>query len=85
MADNDFDSVDIDDPCALLPIYKKALFELETGQAIARGKFGSDDIEFSRADMGRLTRRVAQLENECAIKQGKPRQNRRRAMRAGFR
>ena len=82
----DFSDPDGPDPCALLPHYRRALAELETGQAAVRVKVDDhDEVEYQRANVSQLRLRVAELEDACRLKNGMRRKRRRRAFRASFR
>lgn len=77
-----FDGIDINDPCAVWPVMQEALDRLLVGETEVRARFGSDEVEFGRGNIGELRRRVAELKAECAAKGGKIR---RHAIRGGFR
>ncbi len=82
MADGSiFDGIDMNDPCAVWPVMQAALDRLLVGEGFVRAKFGEDDVEFGRANIAELRRRIADLKTECAAKSGKVR---RHAIRGGF-
>lgn len=81
MAGSIFDNIDMSDPCAVWPKMQEALDRLLVGEGFVRAKFGEDDVEFGRANIAALQRRIADLKAECAAKSGRVR---RHAIRGGF-
>lgn len=83
-----FDTVDYDDPCALLAVMRPAYYKMIAGQSAMQvtytgGNGTTKTVMFHRTDLSRLSTLITRLEAECAEKQGKPR--RRFAIRAGGR
>lgn len=81
MAGSIFDGIDMTNPCAVWPVMQAALDRLLIGESVVRARFGEDDVEFGRASIAALQRRIADLKAECAAKSGKVR---RHAIRGGF-
>lgn len=81
MAGSIFDGIDMKDPCAVWPVMEMALDRLLVGEAVARARFGEDDITFDRSNIAELRRRIAELKADCAAKAGRVR---RHAIRGGF-
>jgi len=69
------------DPCLVWPVMQTALDKLLVGEGLALGRFGEDELQFSKADIPALKSRIADLKAECAAVGGT---RRRRAFRAGF-
>ncbi|WP_378952091.1 hypothetical protein [Mesorhizobium sp. ANAO-SY3R2] len=71
------------DPCVALRALRPAYMKLSVGQGVANVTFRDRKVEFHRADFGAFGALIAQLESECATKQG--RGARRFAITAGYR
>lgn len=83
-----FDTLDYDDPCAILAAMRPAYYRLMAGQSAQQvtytaGNGTSKTVMFHRTDATRLATLITKLEAECAEKQGKAR--RRFAIRGGGR
>ena len=63
-----FDGIDMSDPCAVWPKLQQALDSLLAGEQVVRAKFGDDEQEFQRVDIGTLQSRIQTLKVECASK-----------------
>lgn len=70
------------DPCAALQALRPALMKLRVQGQVQEVKFRDRDLKFARSDVNDLQALVAQLESECAAKQGK--RSPRRAIRAAY-
>jgi hypothetical protein len=63
----------VDDPCALLPQLRAALYQLLSGQARAQVRNGDQWLTWHRSDVKTLQHEVRRLENICgyAANQGR--------------
>lgn len=77
-----FDGIDMNDPCKVWPKMQEALDRLLVGEGVVRARFGEDDVEFARSNIGALQKRIAELKAECAAKTSG--RVRRHAIRGGF-
>jgi hypothetical protein len=64
-------TVDINDPCAVAAELKKVELIVATGGAVALTRFGSDEVQWTRADLGSLRGLIGRYEGACAAKSGK--------------
>lgn len=71
------------DPCAALKILRPAYMKLVVGGTVARVTFRDRTVEYHRTDLVSFKALIAQLESDCAAKQG--RAGRRHAITAGAR
>jgi hypothetical protein len=71
------------DPCAALRAMRPAFMQLASGQGEQKITFRDRDVWFHRADLSQFRALIAQLESECAAKNGTTRQ--RFAITAGAR
>lgn len=58
------------DPCAALQALRPALMKLRVQGQVQEVKFRDRDLKFGRNDVNDLQALVAQLESECAAKNG---------------
>lgn len=65
-----FDGVDTSDPCQMWPVLQDVLDKLLAGEMSVRGRFGDDEQEWQRTDIGALRQRIRELKHDCAVKQG---------------
>lgn len=71
----DFDALDYDDPCALLAALRPARMRLIAGSAVTEVRQSDGRMmKLEKGDLDALGRLVAQLEDECRVKQGLRRQ-----------
>lgn len=69
-----FEALDYDDPCALLQTLRPVRMRLITGNGVAEVRQSDGrTMKLQSADLAALDRLIAQLENDCAVKQGKRR------------
>jgi hypothetical protein len=59
------------DPCAVLQAIRPVYMEMLTSPGVKRVKFRDRDTEFQTGDIAGLAGLVAQMESECAAKQGR--------------
>jgi hypothetical protein len=82
----DYDGIfgDIDyDPCAALAALRPAYMKLRAGGGVAEITFRDRTTKFHAAELKEFGALIAQLESECAAKQG--RRPKRLAITAGYR
>lgn len=79
-----FDGIDLDDPCAVWPVLRKAYLELLAGRRVSRVRIGVDDVTFSAGDLNAVERTMNALKAECEARTSGV-THRRRAFSAGFR
>lgn len=63
-------TVDIDDPCAVATELRKVELILATGGGVALTRFGSDEVQWTRARLADLQGLIQRYENACAAKSG---------------
>lgn len=71
------------DPCAALAALRPAYMRLRAEKSVARVTFRDRTVEYHREDIAELGTLIAQLESECAAKQGRSKP--RAAITAGYR
>lgn len=64
-------TVDISDPCAVAVELKKAEIILATGGSVALTRFGSDEVQWTRANLADIQSLIRRYEAACAAKSGK--------------
>lgn len=64
------------DPCGEAQALRKALRDLALGVAVARVRFGEDDVTFRTGDRGLLQDLLADAERRCREAQGDKRRRR---------
>ncbi|TIR24021.1 MAG: hypothetical protein E5X34_13275 [Mesorhizobium sp.] len=82
----DFDAifgVDEYDPCEALRALRPAYMKLSVGGQVTEITFRDRTTKYSAGDFRKLEAIIAQLESECAKKQGRP--SKRSAITAGYR
>ncbi len=65
-----FDGVDLSDPCAVLPIVRKAYYTLLTGNSTTSVTFGDRHMTKTPSDLAALREEIRRLEIQCAQAQG---------------
>lgn len=63
-------TVDINDPCAVVLELKKVELTIVTGGAVAMTRFGSDEVQWTAANLGRLRELIQRYERDCAARSG---------------
>lgn len=63
--------VDADDPCAVAAALRKVELVVATGGGVSMTRFGSDEVQWTMANVGRLGALIARYENACATKSGR--------------
>jgi hypothetical protein len=66
-----FDGIDMSDPCALLPKFQELHDRLIAGENVVKARFGDDEKEWQRGDVSAIAKRIRELKNECALRQGR--------------
>lgn len=64
-------TVDINDPCAVVLELKKVELTIVTGGAVAMTRFGSDEVQWTAANLGRLRELIQRYEHDCAARSGR--------------
>lgn len=64
-------TVDIDDPCAVATELRKVELVVATGGSVAMTRFGSDEVQWSTANLKALRDLIARYEGKCAAQSGK--------------
>jgi hypothetical protein len=64
-------AVDIDDACAVASELKKVELIVATGGSVALTRFGSDEVQWTMANLGRLRELIQRYEGACAAKSGR--------------
>lgn len=64
-------TVDINDPCAVATELKKVELVIATGGGVALTRFGSDEVQWTSANLGRLQELIQRYDGACAAKSGK--------------
>lgn len=64
-------TVDINDPCAVAAELKKVELIIATGGSVALTRFGTDEVQWTRANLGDLQALIRRYEGQCAAKSGK--------------
>ncbi|CAM5576713.1 hypothetical protein MAUB1S_09700 [Mycolicibacterium aubagnense] len=62
-------TVDIDDPCAVARELRKVELIVATGGAVSMTRFGSDEVQWSQANLKSLRDLIAYYEGKCAANQ----------------
>jgi hypothetical protein len=78
MADPDFT-----DPCVTANWLRSIYYARIAGEAVSELRFGERSIKYATMDEAKMRAAIQQLDEECAIKTGKP--PRRHAIRLGAR
>jgi len=63
-------TVDIDDPCAVATELRKVELVIATGGSVALTRFGSDEVQWTRADIRGIRDLIARYEDKCAAASG---------------
>lgn len=64
-------TVDITDPCAVATELRKVELIVATGGSVAMTRFGSDEVQWSTANLKALRDLIAHYEGKCAAQSGK--------------
>ena len=71
----DGESIDINEPCAVLTALRKAELRVAVGESVSMTRFGEDEVRFSSANAGRLEKLIAHYERLCDRASGKRRRH----------
>lgn len=58
------------DPCVEAARLRLIRDQIITGGQVVRTRFDTEEVEFGKADLGRLDALIAQYESACALKNG---------------
>lgn len=69
------ESVDINDPCAVLAALRKAELAVALGESVSMMRFGEDEVRFSASNVGRLEKLIVHYEQLCVRASGRRRRH----------